>query len=184
MGNRGMMKFKSFFEFKLDYDKHGFVDKVCRRYYPAKSLNHKQVHRYYLQYVRKWDKAYGGNILAEAKEMSDDAKLSALVRERDVGCRLVKVMATGEYMDWLVFHNGIGSVLDAAHVFGKGAFPWMRFDEKNVVVLNRFSHSCLDNGKSPIDGKMITDDERKIWWKRIVGEKDWEYLFARSRERN
>jgi hypothetical protein len=85
-----------------------------------------------------------------------------------------------EISEWNKNQNGLGGILDVAHVFGKGAFPWMRFDNKNVITLNRFSHSCLDNGKSPINGKAITDEERKLWWQRIAGD-DWEYLNLRSR---
>jgi hypothetical protein len=179
-----MVKFKSLLDFKRDYEKDGFIDKVCSRYYPLKKINAKQIQRYYLQYVKKWDKAYGGNILNDAKEtskilqeQSDDSRLSALVRERDCGCRLLKVLTPEEILEWNINHNGIGCILDAAHVFGKGAYPWMRYIEKNVVTLNRFSHNCLDNGKSPINGNKINDDQRILWWQRIINNKsDWDYL--------
>jgi len=178
------MKFKSFDEFKKDYDKNGFIDKVSSRYYPlkVKKLNLKQINRYYLQYVKKWDKVYGDNILKD-QEQSEDAKLSIFVRERDGGCRLLKILSEEEINEWQRNQNGIGSTLDAAHVFGKNAFPWMRFDEKNVITLNRFSHSHLDTGHSPLNGKVISNAQRIEWWQRIVGD-DWKYLEIRSRERN
>jgi hypothetical protein len=180
-----MVKFKSFSEFKGDYEEHGFIDKVGTRYYPLKQLNLKQIQRYYLQYVKKWDKAYGGGILDDAKEQSEDSKLSAIARERDGGCRLLIILTAGELAEWEMNHNGLGGILDTAHVFGKAAFPWMRFDERNVVTLNRFSHDCLDRSKSPVNGNMLTDCQRKVWWQRIVGY-DWSYLELRScqRERN
>jgi hypothetical protein len=171
-------KFKSFFEFKEDYEKFGFIDKISTRYYPLKQLNPKQIQRYYLQYVKKWDKTYGEGILENTggrNEQSEDSRLSAFVRERDGGCRLLKLLSTEERAEWQKNQNGLGGILDAAHVFGKGAFPWMRYDEKNIVTLNRFSHNCLDNGKSPVNGKQITDTQRNAWWRRIVGN-DWEYL--------
>jgi hypothetical protein len=176
--NQAMAKFKSFSEFERDCLDSGFVDKVSSRYYPAKRLNHKQIQRYYLQYIKKWDKAFGDGVLDKSEEQSKDSILSAFVRERDGGCRLLKVLSGEERAEWESNHNGLGWMLDAAHIFGKAAFPWMRLDPKNVVVLNRFSHSCLDNCKSPIDGKAITDDRRKEWWKRIAGG-DWEYLNSR-----
>ena len=178
-----MAKFKSFSEFKEDYENKGFIDKVSTRHYPLKELNPKQLQRYYLQYIKKWDKAYGGGILDEAKEQSEDSKLSEYVRERDGGCRIVKIFTQDELTEWNMNHNGLGRVLDAAHVFGKGAFPWMRLDKKNVVTLNRFSHACLDKGKSPVNGKIITEEQRIAWWRRIVGI-DWDYLEMRSKERN
>ena len=180
-----MVKFKQFSEFKNDYDKEGFIDKVSSRYYPLriKKFNSKQLQRYYLQYVKKWDKAYGNNILNNDTEQSEDSKLSAFVRERDGGCRLLSILSDEELEAWGVNHNGLGCILDAAHVFGKGGFPWMRFDDKNIVTLNRFSHNCLDTGKSPINGQMITDEQRLEWWRKITGN-DWEYLIWRSRYKN
>jgi hypothetical protein len=178
-----MVKFKSFSELKEDYEENGFIDKVSTRYYPLKQLHPKQIQRYYLQYIKKWDKAYGGGILDIAKEQSEDSKLSAFVRERDGGCRLLQVLSKEEIAEWEENQNGLGHILDAAHVFGKGAFPWMRFDKKNIVTLNRFSHTCLDTGASPLNGKTITDSQRKSWWQRIVG-KDYEYLEIQSRNRN
>jgi hypothetical protein len=97
------------------------------------------------------------------------------VRDRDGGCRLLKLLSSEEISEWKRNQHGLGGILDVAHVFGKGAFPRMRFDDKNVVTLNRFSHNCLDNGKSPINGITITDEERKLWWQKIAGD-DWEYL--------
>ena len=178
-----MVKFKSFTEFKNDYEAEGFIDKMCSRYYPLKKLNPKQLSRYYLQYVKKWDKAHGDNILEKSEDVSEDSKLSAFARKRDNGCRLLKVLTEEELAEWQVNNNGIGLILDAAHVFGKNAFPWMRFDENNVVTINRFSHNCLDMSKSPINGKSITDAQRVAWWQRIAGS-DWKYLEMRTKERN
>jgi hypothetical protein len=177
-----MEKFKSYEDFKSDYEEHHHIDKVSNRYYPQKPLNTKQIQRYYLQYVKKWNRAYGDKA-NDAKEQSEDSKLSAFVRERDGGCRLLKLFSAEERAEWQRNQNGLGVILDAAHIFGKNAFPWMRFDEKNIVTLNRFSHNCLDNGRSPINGKAISDDLRKAWWRRIASE-DWEYLNLLSHRKN
>jgi hypothetical protein len=177
-----MMKFKSYDDFKDDYEEYYYIDKVSNRYYPRKLLNEKQIQRYYSQYAKKWDKMYGNKITEYDKERSADSKLSAFARERDGGCRLLKLLSAEENAEWQINQNGFGGILDAAHVFGKSAFPWMRFEEKNVVVLNRFSHSCLDNGKSPINGKPITDERKKLWWERITGS-DWPFLERLSRIR-
>lgn len=170
-----MEKFKNYEDFKADYEEYHYINKISDRYYPQKSLNEKQILRYYSQYVEKWKRAYSERFLQDDKEQSDDSKLSAFVRERDDGCRLLKLLSADELAEWQKNQNGLGGIFDAAHIFGKNAFPWMRFDKKNVVTLNRFSHNCLDNGKSPINGKTITHEQRKLWWKKIAGE-DWEYL--------
>jgi len=176
--------FQSISEFTENYIKKGYIDKVITRYYPLKKLNPKQIQRYYLQYVKKWDKRYGGNVLDDAKEQSDDSKLSFFVRNRDDGCRLLKVLTSDEFSEWGKNNHGIGNILDAAHVFGKNAFPWMRYNIRNVVTLNRFSHSCLDKGKSPINGKTISKEQQKVWWIRIVGKDEWDYLEMQASNRN
>jgi hypothetical protein len=183
-----MAKFKSFGEFSNNYEKEGFIDKVSTRYYPLKKLTIKQIKSYYLGYIKKWDKKYGDNLLTDngipsQKEQSEDSKLSVFVRERDGGCRLLKLLNNYEYAEWEHSHNGLGNILDVAHVFGKGAYPWMRYDPRNVVVLNRFSHSCLDSGKNPLNGKAISEERRQWVWERIVGKDDWEYLKQRSLNR-
>jgi len=63
--------------------------------------------------------------------------------------------------------------LDAAHIFGKNAYPKMRYVLDNVVLLNRVSHAWLDAGKSPINGKPIAAEEKRAWWIRIVGKKTY-----------
>jgi hypothetical protein len=170
-----MAKFKSYEDFKDDYEKYHYIDKVSNRYRPSKPLNDKQIQRYYSQYAKKWKKAYGDRSAGNIKSRPNDSRLSAFVRERDGGCRLLKLFSAEERAEWQKNHNGLGLILDAAHIFSKSAFPLMRFDEKNVVTLNRFSHNCLDTGKSPVNGKQITCDQKKAWWRRIAGD-DWEYL--------
>jgi hypothetical protein len=136
-----------------------------------------------LNYVKKWDKAYGGGILdINNKEKSKDSELSAYVRIRDGDCRLLKVLTKNEYAEWQSNNNGLGKILDAAHVFGKGSYPWMRYDEKNVITLNRYSHNCLDAGLSPINGKTIAKEQQETWWQRIVGD-DWDHLKQWSQNR-
>jgi hypothetical protein len=174
-----MARFKNYEEFKSDYEKYHYIDKVSNRYYPQKLLNEKQLQRYYLQYTKKWERVNEKN---ERKPLdkSEDLILYEKILERDKGCRLLSVLNTMEWRVWNEHQNGMGGILDGAHVFGKGNYPWMRYDEKNVVTINRFSHSCLDCNRSPIDGKPIIDDQRKLWWRRIVGD-DWEYLNSLSR---
>jgi hypothetical protein len=58
--------------------------------------------------------------------------------------------------------------LDVAHVFPVGVYPEMMYDTNNCVLLNRYSHTCLDDMKDPITGESISYDERQEWWKRIA----------------
>lgn len=74
-------------------------------------------------------------------------------------------------------------VIDRAHVFGKGAYPRMRYLVDNVVFLNRFSHRCLDTDCDPRDGKSTTAGAVEAWWRLIVGDERYERLAELSRQR-
>jgi hypothetical protein len=175
-----MEKFKNYEDFKDDYEEYHYIDKVLNRYYPQKPLNEKQIQRYYLQYVKKWEKA-NSKLKAKPADKSNDVLLYEDVLERDKGCRLLSVLTNSEWKIWNEHQNGMGGILDGAHVFGKGAYPWMRYEIKNVVTINRFSHSCLDLNKSPIDGHSISTVEKIKWWQRIIGKENWDYLEELSR---
>jgi hypothetical protein len=177
-----MGKFKSYEEFKDDYEEYHYIDKVSNRYYPQKPLNEKQLQSYYLQYAKKWDKA-NSRMEIRTTDKSDDMLLYENILERDQGCRLLSVLTVSERIIWNDHQNGMGAILDGAHIFGKSAYPWMRYDPKNVITINRFSHSCLDLNKSPVDGHSISRNEKIEWWQRIIGKKNWEYLEELSRNR-
>ena len=68
--------------------------------------------------------------------------------------------------------------LDPAHINPVGRYPEWCYDENNIVLLNHFSHSCLDNCRDPIRGEPISVEERDRWWLRIikVNKKQYEYL--------
>lgn len=183
-----MMKFKSYEAFEQDYKKYRYVDKVSSRYYPQHSLNEKELKSYYEQYVKKWHatsikikKTVKSTTSAkiqkdQKKEKSKDMLLYETVIRRDKTCRLLAILTPLEREIWKRHQNRLGHILDGAHVFGKGAYPWMRYEAKNIVLLNRFSHSCLDTGKSPIDGHQISFEEKEAWWQRIVGVEEWYFL--------
>jgi hypothetical protein len=177
-----MEKFKSYEDFKDDYKDYHYINKVSNRYYPRKPLNEKQLQSYYLQYAKKWGKA-NSKVNSNSVNKSEDMLLYEKILERDKKCRLLSILTISERTIWNDHQNGLGSILDGAHVFGKGAYPWMRYELKNVVIINRFSHSCLDLNKSPVDGHSISTDEKIAWWKRIVGD-DYKYLELCSRKRN
>lgn len=75
--------------------------------------------------------------------------------------------------------------LDVAHIFGKGAFPHMRYDVDNLVLLNRFSHNSLDESRNPVTGVQISKDEVIEWWKFLINYKDHDrYEELRNRSIN
>jgi hypothetical protein len=66
--------------------------------------------------------------------------------------------------------------IDPAHIFGKGAHVHMKWIPLNVVPLNRWAHSMIDQYKHPATGCKITKDERVKLWKDIVGKKIYRIL--------
>jgi len=108
----------------------------------------------------------------EWKELKDR------VRSRDKNvCRLVRVISI---KDMLILKKNAPSYmlsnLDPAHILPVGAHPAYCYLDDNVVMLNHYSHSNLDDMKSPIDGHSISREERDNWWKLIVGEKQLQNL--------
>ena len=61
----------------------------------------------------------------------------------------------------------IGSHLDCAHEFGKGAYPEYKYDVDKVFLISRFFHSRLDQYKDLVTGKPMSDKDREGWFRRI-----------------
>lgn len=107
--------------------------------------------------------------------------LKEKIRKRDRGCRFLRVISAKDY---LILKKNAGRLmdrLDSAHVFGAGSFPHMIYEERNVILLNRYSHTQLDNCKHPVYGYDINKEERDSWWRKIVGNEIYESLEALSK---
>ena len=114
----------------------------------------------------------------------DDPQWQALklrVLKRDVGCRLCRILSPQKAMTLMKEAGNLVNVLDPAHVFGAGPFPFMMYDDDNVVMLNRFSHDMLDTCHDPVTGKLIDKETRDKWWSLIVGEDLFKKLELRAR---
>ena len=144
----------TFEEFTEHYEKYG----ICKgdAFRSKKKWNKKQLRTKYEKYMKKFNEE--GN--------TKDQELRDAVVKRDVCCRLNSVLTREELYQYGSSSNGC---FDVAHVFGKSAFPHMRYLEDNVVLLSREFHSRLDAGKNPITGKTISREEHEHWWIRIVG---------------
>lgn len=174
-----MTKIKSFKEFSEEYSRTGLIDRVYHKIRSVKEQNCKQLKRHYERYLVLWNKLAEKSNNQFIDSQSKDSCLSAFVRNRDNGCRLLSVLTENELNEWGANHNGIGLILDAAHVFGKNAYPKLRYNKNNIVTLNRFSHSLLDTGRNPLNGCVITAEDKENWWRRIVNNDEvWEALKA------
>ena len=100
-------------------------------------------------------------------------KAKELVLERDRGvCRLLRVLSIPEAMKLKKNAGGMFlNNIDPAHYRSVSERPDLCYDPNNIVCLNRYSHSNLDDFKDPLDGHSITSREVENWW-----QEQYEYL--------
>lgn len=171
---------KTLEQFIQFYQQRGYLDMGTTIRKPSKPLNERQIKTAYDQYVRKTERQKQKQSEKRNQPMSKDAELSIFVRKRDGNqCRLLRLLTPREYALWKEHYGGQDTV-DAAHVFGKGAHPWMRYDPDNIVCLNRFSHLSLDTYRNPLTGSTISKEEHEMWWKRIIGGNVYNELLDKS----
>lgn len=165
---------KEYLEF---YEKYG---RCIDEHFPRKNpYTHKAVLTRYKKYRRKLENK-------SKEEPKTDSRWNTVRRNvqlRDGSCRLISRLSKSQIIVIKSRSGGLHSINDPAHVFGKGPYPHMKYDEDNVILLNRYSHSMLDSGKDPIYGKIISKQEQEDWWRFIVGEEHYEVLKKRSRRR-
>lgn len=111
------------------------------------------------------------------RRTSDDQEWKAVKervskRDRRV-CRLVRVVTPAEMMTLRKNAGPFLQRLDPAHIMPVGAHVDLCYLDSNLVLLNHYSHSNLDNMLSPLDGRPISREERDKWWRRIAGEAQW-----------
>jgi hypothetical protein len=111
----------------------------------------------------------------------DDTKWQELklrVSRRDnKTCRLLRICSAREgLMLQKIAPPTMLNHLDHAHCFPVGKYPSLCYNDRNVVLLNRYSHHMLDDCCDPITGELITYEERQKWWERILGTETYQYL--------
>lgn len=83
-------------------------------------------------------------------------------------CRLMKVLTITEALALRKNAGPFLNQIDCAHFLSVGQNPEDCYDADNIVCLNHYSHSNLDDFKSPIDGHHISKEEVYGWWVRIL----------------
>ena len=66
--------------------------------------------------------------------------------------------------------------IDIAHIIPRSVSQNAKDDRRNLMFLNRYSHSNLDSYKHPITGEKITRQERVEWIRKINGKEKLEGL--------
>ena len=108
-------------------------------------------------------------------------KAKAEVKERDgLRCRLIRVLS---YKEMLLLKKNAGPLitpLDPAHYIAVSENPNIMYMPENIVMLNRYSHTNLDNCRNPITGEPITKAEALRWWDRILRGNKVQYNYLKE----
>lgn len=116
------------------------------------------------------------------RRSSKDTKWQEVKREvydRDKGvCRLCKILTAKEFLTLKKNAGSMIKTLDPAHYKAVSHRPDLCYEPNNICMVNHYSHSMLDDNKSPIDGTYITLEEVDAWWIRILkgNPAQYEYL--------
>lgn len=137
-------------------------------------LNERQLKRKWIQYQqRELNQAEK----KKQKQYQKDEQWERLKTDIGKSCQLVARLyelglndALRELSDnagWLI------KTVDGAHYKSRSRYPFMIYYSDNVVPLNRFSHSMLDQCRDPISGELISKEEQEGWWELILGEEKY-----------
>ena len=159
-------------------------------YVSPKGYNEAQLKSKFKKYIASLNKKqealkrYIKNAKDKQMHRKTDLKWEVVKQEIDKRdgkkCRLYKILNITEKKQIEKDLIGNGKSLDRAHVFGKGAFPHMKYNSANIVTLYRIFHQRLDTYYHPIFNKPITEEERNEIWIRIIGTENFEKLRKES----
>lgn len=175
----------SYEEFQAFYEKNGrCVNDIQPR---NNSLNSTQLKTRYKRYVesenKKAERAFEQYRKAIQKSQKVDVRdlkwehlrYDILNRDRNE-CRYMQILSYDEYMELKIKGGSFTKQIDIAHVLSRGAYPQLKYEPENLVALNRYSHSMLDQNKHPIYGTPITYDRKMEIWVDILGREQYYML--------
>ena len=91
-------------------------------------------------------------------------------------CQLSKRLSHEDREKLRNFAGHLLYTIDVAHVIPRSESPTLKHDNKNLVFLNRYSHSMIDSFHDPITGENISKQQKEEWWRRIVGKERYDSL--------
>jgi len=171
------MTFEEFVEF---YNTYGKTPNQISK--PNHSLTPRELETKYQKYIRSEDKKQQRkeeqikkqrkSQREKAKEIDFDLiKVYSKVDKRDnFQCRLIAILDFNAYRELTAnAWDALLCQIDHAHYLRRLSYPHLKYDIDNIVLLNRYSHSMIDQMCNPVNGKPITKEEHENWWKLILG---------------
>jgi 5-methylcytosine-specific restriction endonuclease McrA len=165
----------NFEDFVAIYEKTGKCPGQMSK--PKHTLNERELKTRYEKYIKpKKEKAQKGSW--------DDPlwqEVADKVWKRDKSqCRLLSKLKIDNPDLYLYFiKNNMKSLytkLDLAHIIPRSQSRLLYYEEENLILLNRVSHSLLDSYHNPITGESIDKIQRDEWWEYIIGNELWKKL--------
>lgn len=163
-----------------------------------KKLNEKQLKSKYNKYIKSEEKK--SDRLIRNSEISYQIKLDKLKNKDYIDEKWEKVrlkvwsrdnsqcqyINTLDYKEYLEFKKDLFNPLnnlDCCHVFGKGAYPELKYDVENIVLGCRLFHSRIDTFIHPLTNKQINKEEHNMIWISIIGIDRWNSLVSKIRKK-
>jgi len=163
-------------EFTNRYHKYGKCINQMRA--PKNKLNDKQIKFQYDKYVRKQSEGR----VSKVDNGWTTVREEVFIRDNNF-CNLYDKLSFNELTH---IHESLfqeTKIIDPAHVFGKGAYPHLKYDVDNIFCLMRLFHSRLDTYHDPITGISISKEEHEDWWRRIIGSDRYNKLKRKALKR-
>lgn len=131
-----------------------------------RELTELEIQQKYIKYLGQKDRQYSKEYHVDEKYM----ELINHVNDRDKECRFYKLLTDKQKEDVRCNLFGFNTELEVAHIFGKGAFPYMKYMKENCILLYHLFHSRIDKYLHPISGKPIDKLERYNFFRKIIGD--------------
>ena len=140
-------------------------------------LTEKQLQRKWIQYQnRELNRAEK----KKSQKNQKDERWEEIKAGLGKNCQLISVLYDLGMNDLLgELNNNAGWLLktvDGAHYKSRSRYPFLIYYPDNVVPLNRYSHTMLDQYRDPISGTPISKEEHEGWWELILGEEKYERI--------
>lgn len=172
----------SFEDFTAYYEKTGRIPNDFS--HRKNKLNETQLKSKYEKYTKKLEKE---NEKIEEKRYTIDVEWEELKSQLDMEhCQLIeRLNSDGQYSIVKELRKNASfliNTIDPAHIFPRSGYPELKYDVENVVPLNRYSHSCIDSMRDPINGSTIDRETQQLFWKYIAGETTYSLLEKRIKK--
>jgi len=161
-------------EFKEHYEKFGRCPNDWKK--REKPLNEKQLQTRFRLY-----KLYQAGPVQEVDEDWEFLKKEVDLRDKH-RCRLISILPPDQLRILKKNAGPMISILDHAHVLSRSSRPDLKYTTENVILLNRYSHSMIDQGRDPVTGILITKETAELWWRLIIGDDLYDQLISSKKK--